>query len=472
MHGTGPNMVFAYGTIRLHMLTYHQKGSDTVNTKLEKMEDNKVKVNVETDAKEVDRAVSRVYKDLAKKYSFPGFRKGKAPRPVIDNAVGRESILASATEDLVNELYPRVIEEERLSPVGSPDFGDPGMVDSGKPFAFEFTISVKPEVELSSYEPVSIEIPFEKATEKEIDGQVEALADHYKTYENASSDTPLEEGRAADIKMVAKKADGQEIAALTSDSMLYSLASGLYSDELDSKIKGMKEGEDRTFTLHVPDDETAMLMADLAGQDVTFDVACLAVKTETVPEVTDEWAKETLGFDDVETMRKEIAASLEQQKAQIIPQIKENASAAELVKRVSAEVPDAMAEQMESDLLQDFFTQLQRAGMTFDAYLQSRGIDNDEFKEDVKQQAQDEVKRVLALDAWARNKGIEATDEDVTLEFERAGVDEPAKLERQWREQGRLYLIRDEIVRAKAMEDVLETAKITETDFAEKDPEE
>ncbi len=451
---------------------HHQKGSDTVENKIEKLEDGKIKVNVTADAKEVDRAVSQTYKDLAKKYAFPGFRKGKAPRPVIDNAVGRESVLSSSTEDLVNELYPRIIEDERLSPVGSPDFGDPGMVEPGKPFAFEFTVSLKPEVELSSYEPVSVEVPFENATETEVDDQVKALADHYKTYENASSDTALGEGLAADIKIRATKEDGQEIAALTSESMLYSLGTGLYSEELDSKLSGIKKGEERSFTLHVADDETAMLMADLAGQDVSFAVECTVVKHETAPEVTDEWVKETLGFDTVEDLRKEISGSIEQQKAQIIPQIKENACAAELVKRVEAEAPAAMAEQMESDLLQDFFTQLQRSGMTFDAYLQSRGIDNDEFKEDVKQQAQDEVKRVLALDAWARHKGIGATDEDVTLEFERAGVDEPKKLERQWREQGRLYLIRDEIVRSKAMADVLETAVVTEVDLTGKDAEE
>ena len=238
---------------------------------------------------------------------------------------------------------------------------------------------------------------------------------------------------------------------------------------MDKELEGIKKGENRTFTVDVPEDESAMLMADLAGQKVSFDVTCNVVKTEQVPELTDEWAKETLGFDTVASMREEIASSLEQQKATIIPQIKENGCALQLIERVQGDVPAAMAEQTESELLQDFFSQLQRADMSFDTYLMQQGIDNTEFKEDVKRQAQDEAKRELALDAWARHKGIQATDEDITLEFERAGVEDPKKLEREWRASGRLYLIREGIIRSKAMEDVLSTAKVTEVDFAERE---
>ena len=440
-----------------------------MEAKIEKLEDSKVKAVVTAEAKEVDSYVGKTYKDLARQYSVPGFRKGKAPRPVIDNAVGRESVLSAATEDLVNGLYPQVVEEQGLFPVASPDFGDIDPVKPGEPFTFEVTVTVKPELELSSYDPVEVEVPFEKATEKEIDSQVDALRNHYKSYENAPAATKLTADRAADLTIKATKEDGEEIGSLTSESLLYNLGTGLYAEALDKELEGIKKGENRTFTVDVPEDESAMLMADLAGQKVSFDVTCNVVKTEQVPELTDEWAKETLGFDTVASMREEIASSLEQQKATIIPQIKENGCALQLIERVQGDVPAAMAEQTESELLQDFFSQLQRAGMSFDTYLMQQGIDNTEFKEDVKRQAQDEAKRELALDAWARHKGIQATDEDITLEFERAGVEDPKKLEREWRASGRLYLIREGIIRSKAMEDVLSTAKVTEVDFAERE---
>lgn len=440
-----------------------------MESKIEKLEDNKVKAQITADAKEVDSVVDKTYKTLARQYSFPGFRKGKAPRPVIDNAVGREAILASATEDLVNELYPRLIEEQRLFPVASPDFGDVENVAPGKDFTFGVTVSVKPELELSSYDPVEVEVPFKEATPKEIDAQIELLTDHYKSYENAPAATKLAEGRAADLAMKATKEDGEAIDSLTSESVLYNLGSGLYSEALDKALDGIKKGESRTFTLDIPADESAMLMADLAGQKVNFEVTCAVIKKEAAPELTDEWVKETLGFDSVDALKKEIAESLEQQKEQVIPQIKENACALQLIERLEGDVPAAMAEQKESELLQDFFSQLQRAGVSFDSYLLQRGIDNTEFKEDVKRQAADEAKRELALDAWARHKDIEATDEDIADEFSRAGLEDPKKTEREWRESGRLYLIREGIERSKAMEDVMESAKVTEVDFAEKD---
>ncbi len=463
---SGSDSVCYHTSTYIHWIA---EGTDQVEAKIEKLEDNKVKAQVVAEVKEVDDVVGKTYKTLARQYSFPGFRKGKAPRPVIDNAIGREAVLASATEDLVNALYPRVVEEQKLFPVASPDFGEVGTIEPGKPFTFEVTVAVKPELELTSYDPVEVEVPLAEATPKEIESQIEALTDHYKTYENASAATKLTADRAADINIKATKADGSAVDSLTSESLLYSLGTGLYSEALDKKIEGIKKGETRTFSVDVPEDETAMLMADLAGQTVSFEVTCAVVKKEQAPELTDEWVSETLGFDTVDALKKEIADSLEQQKAQVIPQIKENACAMQLAERVQGEVPASMAEQVEAELLQDFFSQLQRANVSFDSYLLQKGIDNAEFKEDVKRQAQDEAKRELALDAWARNKGIEATDEDITLEFERAGLDDPRATEREWRESGRLYMIREGLIRSKAMADVLETAKVTEVDFAARD---
>lgn len=449
--------------------TRSSEGKKLVEAKIEKLEDNKVKAQVTVDAKETGTYVDKTYKALARQYSFPGFRKGKAPRPVIDNAVGREAVLSSATEDLVNALYPQLIEEERLFPVASPDFGDVGSITPGEPFTFEVTVTVKPELELSSYEPVEVEVPVKEATPKEVDSQIQALLGHYKTYENAAAATKLTEGRAAELDIKATKEDGQAIASLTDDSLLYHLGTGLYSEALDAELEGIKKGEERAFSIQVPEDESAMLMADLAGQTISFQVSCTVVKKEQSPELSDEWVKETLGFDTVDALKEEISTSIEQQKAQVIPQIKENACALQLIDRVEGDVPASMAEQAEAELLQDFFGQLQRAGASFDSYLMQKGISSDEFKEDVKRQAADEAKQQLALDAWARHKGIQVTDEDIAEEFANAGLDDPKATEREWRESGRLYLIREGLTRSKAMADVLETAKVTEVDFAEKD---
>ena len=137
-----------------------------------------------------------------------------------------------------------------------------------------------------------------------------------------------------------------------------------------------------------------------------------------------------------------------------------------LLERIDAEVPEAMVAEAETSLLQDFFGQLQQAGMTFDAYLGSQGITADQFKADLKAQAADHVKEQLALEAWARHAGMEVTDEEVAAEFAKTGVEDPAALEKEWREAGRLHLLRTGLLRQAAIEDLMENAKVTEVDFA------
>lgn len=445
------------------------KEEEAVESSVEILDGNKTKVTVTVDAKAVDEKVKRVYREFAGKYNFPGFRRGKAPRAVIDNAVGRETVLAQVTEDVINDAYPEAVECQRLFPVGSPDFGSPDPVVPGEAFTFEFTVGMKPEVELTSYEPVQIELPPAGATEAEVDNEVEALMRHYETYDNDESSSVLTEDKYADLKMKATKEDGSEIAALTSDARFFVPAGGLFSEAFDREVLGMKKDETKTFSLDIPEDESAVLLSDLAGQTVNFEVTCSVVKTKHTPELTDEWVKDTFGFDTVDSLKGDIEKSITEQKDAVIPRIKENACAAKLVERVEDDVPDDMAEEAESELLQDFFQQLQRQGVSFDAYLASRGIDSDQFKKDIKMQAQDEAKQQLALDAWARKHGIEVTDADVSLEFERAGVEDPKKTEEEWRRAGRLYLLREGIMRRKAMEDVMDKAEVTEVDLTSQD---
>ncbi len=438
-----------------------------MNITLENLEDNKVKAIVVVDKGIVKNKVGSIYKDFAKKYNFPGFRKGKAPRPVIDNAFGKEAILAQATEEIVNEVYPQVIEQERIFPVGSPDFNDPGLANEGEDFKFEFTQSVKPIYKLSSYDPIEIEVPSADVTETEVEDQIKDITERYQSYEDAPEGAKLSGEECADLSIKATKEDGEDVVGLSSDNAFFTPGTGVYSEDFEKKVKGMKAGDTKKFDLKVADDDASILMSDVAGQKISFEVTCNQVKIKTTPELTDEWIKETLGIDTVADLRKEIEESIKAQKEDVIPRIKENACSLELVKRFDGEVDDAMVEQTESQLLKDFFTQLQRQGISFDNFLMMQGIDSDQFKQDVKKQATDNVKQDAALDAWADNAKLEASDEDVTLEFERAGLEDPKATEAEWKRDGRLYLIREGIIRAKAMKDIMDNAKVKEITMEE-----
>ena len=438
---------------------------DCVKTQVEALADKEhaVKLAVTVEAAEVDRRVKQAYRDFATRYSFPGFRKGRAPRPVIDNALGAETVRAQVTDDLVNEVYPLAVDAEGLCPQGRPSFDEVGIVESGSDFTFTATVSVKPSFELSSYDPVEIELPAAKATEQEIQAELDGIAEHYFTYENAPADAKVEAESIVDLKIAASDDDGQAIDAITTESRIYTLGSGLLPETFDEKIIGMREGESKSFKIDNPGDAST-LTASLVGRTamIAFDVEVGSLKKKALPELTDEWVKDNLGFESLADVRSRIIESIEDQKADILPRLKENLCLNALAKRLQGEPPAAMCEDKKNEMLQSFFQQLQQRGTAFDAYLKQQGITSDQFKEDLEAQAADEAKRSLALDAWARHAGIEATPEDVAAEFSAAGAEDPAALQEEWRTTGRLHLVREGIVRTKAMSDVVEKAVVTE----------
>ena len=201
-----------------------------VETNVESLEGNKAKVTVTIDAADVDGRITKTYKDFARKYNFPGFRRGKAPRPVIDNALGAEAVRATVTDELLNSAWAAAVDAEGLSPVSGPAMEETELVEAGKPYVFSFTIDLRPEVELSSYDAVEIELPFAEATEAEIDDQVSAMAEHYTTFEDASAATKLKPENYADLAIKATDAVTETVTVDPTKSEALTFESGKLAD--------------------------------------------------------------------------------------------------------------------------------------------------------------------------------------------------------------------------------------------------
>ena len=181
-----------------------------MNINVEALENNQVKLIFEVDAADVDARIKRTYRRVAKRYSFPGFRPGKAPRPVIDNIMGADSVRTTVTEDLVNEVYPQALEENNLVPLQRPNYEyELDLVEDHKPFNFTATIVVKPELELTSYEPVEVEIPSTEATDEEIDAQIEELRNYYHDFKDANANTKVKPGEFVELTMTVTNEAGE-----------------------------------------------------------------------------------------------------------------------------------------------------------------------------------------------------------------------------------------------------------------------
>lgn len=440
-----------------------------MKTKVEAQEDNKVKMTVTLEAKDIDARIKKTYKDFAHKYNFPGFRKGKAPRPIIDNALGAEAVLATVTDEAINEAYPLALQELDIYPVSRPEFDDDDvMAEAGKDLVFTAIVEVKPEFELSSYDPVKIVMPPQEATEAEINGQIDALRDYYYTLEETSAATKIKADSYVDLKINATDDDGESIPALTSDMRTMELGKGIFPVVFDEEIIGLKKGDKKSFALDVEKDDTQMMSLTASGTEkIHFDIEILSIKEKILPELNDAWAEE-MGFESVQLLKDGIKDSITQQKTEHTERLKEDKCLYELGERLQGDVPESLLQDAEQRLMSNFFQQLQQNSMTLDVYLKQVGITNEQFKEDIKKQAEEITKQDLALDAWARHAKMKVTDEDITKEFEESGAEDPKKLEKQWRENGQLHIIKEGILRTRATNDVIDTAEITIRDEDEK----
>ncbi len=434
-----------------------------MNTKVEALENNQVKFSFEIDAADVDARIKRTYRQVAKRYSFPGFRPGKAPRPVIDNIMGAEAVRTTVTEDLVNEVYPQALEENNLVPLQRPDYEyETDLVEDHKPFVFTATIEVKPSFELTSYEPVEVEVPSTDATDEEIDAQIEELRNYYHDFKDANANTKVKAGEFVEMTVAATDAAGENVDALSCDHRLYGLGQGIFPASFDAELIGLKKAGEKSFDLDLSEDDS-MITSSLDDKGTYhFEVTIDAIKKKVLPEITEEWAKDTLGFEGLDDVRTKIGESIKSQKSSNMPRRKENECLMALGSRLEGELPAALLEREEANLLQNFYGQLSQMGLTFDTYLKTMDLTADQFKEDNKKQAADIVRQDLALDAWARHFDITATEEEVDAEFTSADLDDPAAVENEWRREGRLPMIRESIVRASALRDVVEKAKVTE----------
>ena len=421
-----------------------------VETKVEALEGNRAKVTITLDAKDVDARIKNTYKEFANKYNFPGFRKGKAPRPVIDSTLGAQFALANATEAVVNEAAPAILNELDIVPVKDGDFKVEEIVKDGEEYTFSVEYALRPTPELSSYEPVAIEMPPAEVTESEIDAQVEMLMGYQTRFEDV-------EDRGIDaedfITLSVKDVKGAE--KLAGDDRMFAMGSGVLPEAVEEALKGMKVDEVKEISW-TPEAE-----GDEEPEEASAEFTVKNIKARVVPELTDELAKSDA-----------IKIEIEQDKASRLPQLKENRCVAKLAERLELEEMDADYEQsVFQELGQTFLNNLAQRGMSLDQWLQASQITSDQFIADLHRQANDVARESLALDALARELKVEVTDEDVDKEFENAGVEDVEASKASFIAEGRMPAIRDSIRRSKACDWLVENAQVTEVDESAKQDE-
>ena len=420
-----------------------------MDTSFDRLDDHTVKLTVTVTAEEVDAAIDAAYRRMAKNVRIPGFRPGKAPKPMIDTHVGREAVLADAQDELLNEQYGEALDRHGLRPIGSPEVGELDLMKAGEPFEFTAEVEVRPELTLSSIEDLSATVPPAKTTDREIDAQIEHTRERFAQLE------PVEDrGVAADDFVLISfigKIDGEEYEGNVVDKYLYEMGRGLMPAEFDEGLIGTMPGGEAVASFVISEHSSN---PEHVGKPATFDVSVHEIKAKVLPEIDDEFASNVGGYDSVEEMRESLREQMDSTKAVGHVRLVERAAREALAGRLEGDAPEAMIENAKNGMMRDFINNLESRQMTLKDYLEVTGSNLEQVENDIGEQARASVREELALEALFRQMGWEITDEDVDAELAAlagAGESDPAELRKKWTEAGVMPVLHEQIMHKRAV---------------------
>jgi trigger factor len=435
---------------------------DWLKTNVEQIDGHTVKLTVTVQPDEVEEAVDKAYSRVAARVKIPGFRKGKAPRPVVDTHVGRDYVMTEATEELVQSSYSRAIDDEDLQPVEPPEIDELDTIEPGAEFVFTTSIQVRPELQLSGIEDFEIEMPPREVSDEEVDPQIEELRERFATLEPVES-----RGVAAEDHVLLSFTgylDDEAYEGNQVDKYLYEMSRGLMPADFEEGLLGVEAGGETTVSFEVP--ETSSDPA-LVGKTARFEVSVHEIKTKVLPELDDDFAMNVGGFETFEELRENVRKRTELQKNSGWDRLREQRAREDLATRLVGDVPEAMKRVRTGQMLRDFQTGLETREMTLDAYLQARQTDLESFQAEIEEQAEQSVREELALEALARELDLQVTDEDVDVEFSELAAASDSTVEetrKKWEEMGLLSVAEQQALHRKSMLWLLDNVTVTEVE--------
>jgi trigger factor len=420
-----------------------------LQTSVEHLEGNKIRLTVTVPAEEVDREVAAAYTHYAEKLRIPGFRPGKAPRPVIDTHVGRETVLAEAQESIVADSYARAISEEDLRTYGQPDVGELDLVEPGKDYTYTAEVDLRPELTLSGTADLTVTVSPQRASDREVDAQIEYTRERFSTLEVTES--AVGPSDFALISFVGT-VDGEPYEGNTVDKFLYEMGRGLMPTEFDEALTGATPGTSVVAEFAIPDTSSN---PEFVGKQARFEIDVHEVKTKVPPALDDDFAASVGGFDTFDEYRDDVRAKLDGSKAAGHARRVEMLRRAALAERLEGEIPEEMIENRTASMTREFFEGLEERGFTLQEYVQATGVMPEQIQADIREQAAVRVREELALEALFRAEGLVVTEDDISeamLEIAGGNPDAAIDLRARLEENGAMPILREEIMHKKAAE--------------------
>lgn len=383
-----------------------------MNVTTEKIENHKVVLTIEVPAEELDKGIKAACKSLANRVNIPGFRKGKAPRRILEMNIGKEAILDEAFDRVAQKAFDEALKQENLDPVDRPQV-DIVTLEEGKDVVFKATITPVPEVTLDEYKGLKVAKDAVEVKDEQVEEQVKNILNHHAKMVDA------EEGATVandDFITLDFKGEVDGVAFAGGEGKDYPLQIGSHSfiDTFEDQLVGLKVGEEKDVNVTFPEEYHAK---DLAGKAAVFHCKINSIKHKEMPELTDEFVKASTSYESIEDMKAKLRENIEKNAQREADTKRRNEILKQATDNITVDIPEVMVENRVSNMIQELSVNLENQGMNLDAYLKYANMDMAKLREQYKESAAIAVKTDLMLDAVAKAEDIKVENADINAEI-------------------------------------------------------
>ena len=384
-----------------------------MSTKVERLEHNMARLTVEVPAEEFEKAMQVSYNRNKNRISIQGFRKGKAPRKIIERMYGPEVFYEDAANHAINMSYEDARKESGLEIMSRPEI-DIVQIENGQPFIYTADVAVRPDVVIKKYMGLEVSKQDVTVTDEEIDRAVDRERDKNARMVDVD-DRPAQMGDTLNLDFDGS-VDGEPFDGGKGENYTLVLGSNTFIPGFEEQLVGKSIGEETEVKVTFPEDYHA---EELKGKDAVFKCLIHRISVKETPEADDEFAMDVSEFDTMEEYRADLRKTLEEEKAAGARQAKENEAVDALIAEMEADIPEAMIENSIDNLENDYAMRISQQGLPFETYLQYMGMTRDIFREQLRPQAEMSIKSRLALEQVVADAGIEISDEKLDEELKK-----------------------------------------------------
>ncbi len=429
----------------------------------ERIEKNTVLLEVEVGQEQFSNAIEKAYKKLVTKVNVPGFRKGKAPKAILERYIGKQALVDEAVEIVLPEAYMKAVEDTGIEPVSQPEL-EMVQVEEGKPVVFKAKVVVKPEVKLGQYTGLEVVKPSDEITEEDIQKELDRLQNRHAKL------LTLEDGTVEDKDLVTidfeGKIEGVPFEGGQSNDYTLEIGSGTFIPGFEEQLVGIKLGETKDINVKFPEDYGR---EDLSGKDAVFTVTAKVIKRKELVPLDDEFAKDVSEFDTLEELRADLANKLKKTSEEKANNQVRSEVIAKAVEGAEIDMPQEMIDSRVEEMLGNMEQRLMSQGVSLENYLKYTNSNIDDMKENLRPDAERNLKQTLVIDAVAKAENIQITDEDIDREINRMSEEmkqEAEVIKKIIEGQGQMDYIKKSIIRDKTVQFMLDKAVLSEGTLA------